>query len=77
MFPINREGLAEGRRGEGKGRERGWFLAYYYSERDPADSLGEIQSSQRKFHLSLIYFGLFESFRKNNPLSCIKLFWHS
>lgn len=73
MFPINREGLTEGG-GEGRRKGKRWFLAYYYSERDHADSLGEIQSSQRKFHLSLIYFGLFGSFRKNDPLSCIKLF---
>lgn len=36
--------------------------------KDPADCLEEIQSPQRKFHLSLIYFGL-QELRKNDSLS--------
>lgn len=51
MFPINREGQAESK---GRERERADGSSRIITL---ADSLGEIQS-QRKFHLSLIYFGL-------------------
>jgi len=64
MFSINREGRAEGK----KIKERGWFLEHYYFERSCRLSW-EIQSSRRKFHLFLIYFGLWNLCKKKDPLN--------